>query len=105
MFFHGGKVLGILTAHLHAKAEIASLKVLVVIRPSLWSSGDAAKIPSVEFSSEAGKLGLLEVLWQNFRSKPLLVVNDESFSVRQPRNDIRVLVNGENVHELMYQIK
>lgn len=101
MFFHGGKVLGILAAHLHAQAEIALLKVLVVVRPGLRSSGDAAKIPPVEFPSEAGKLGLFEVLWQNFASKALLVVDGESLSVGQPRNDIRVVVIGENVHELI----
>lgn len=78
-----------LATHLHTETKISSLEQLVVIGPSLRSSGDARKPPPVKLSGKAGKLGLLKILWQDFQGKLFLFINEESLSVWQPRDNIR----------------
>ena len=89
-----------LTAHLHAETKIVSLEELMVVGSSLGSASDTREAPSVELASERSKLGVLKVDRQDFHSKLLFLVNDESPAVREPSDDVGVFLRGEDLHKL-----
>mmetsp|Transcript_40937 Transcript_40937/g.70005 ORF Transcript_40937/g.70005 Transcript_40937/m.70005 type:complete len:331 (-) Transcript_40937:611-1603(-) len=74
-------------------------EVLVVIRSHLRTAGDALEVPSLQPSREGGVLGTVEVRREDFRREEVLVVNRESASVGQPREDVTVRRIGDDFEE------
>lgn len=88
------------TGHLHAEFRLVSTKELVEVSPSLWPTRNPSETPTIELARETGEFAGLEVLWQDFVGKSLLLVDNEAISVREPANDISVGIIGQDIHQL-----
>ena len=89
----------VLAVHLRAERLVATLKEFMVVRTKLRTTSDAGKVPPVQLAGEAGVLGLAKVLGEDRVGKLLAVHNDECPAMRQPRDGIRVVRFGQNLHQ------
>lgn len=83
-----------MATHAEAKIRFIAQEKLMVIGSHLRASGHSSETPSIQFSSEAGKLCSLEVLWEHRLGKLLFLVDDEAASMRKPRNRVGFISVG-----------
>lgn len=81
-----------LAAHLHTQAKLSSLKELVIVSSRFRTTRYTGETPAIKLAGKASKLGLLEVEGQDIGGKFLLLVNDKAFAVRQPRDNVGMLL-------------
>ena len=72
----------------------------MVVRAGFRSPCHTGETPSIQFTGEARELGLLEVHREDFGGELFLLVDDEGLSVGEPCDDIRVLLEVQDLHEL-----
>lgn len=78
--------------HLVGKFGLVAAEELVEVGTRLWAPRGAAKTPSIQFASKAGEFAGLEVLRKDIGREGFFLVNDETLAMRQPRNNVGVLI-------------